>query len=119
MRLTTKQFLSDSPDETGFIVIIASSPRVEDMQESSWYRDNTTVESQVQIGDCSGKVYLNFDVNSEENLKKRIAKLNVLIDNLTELRETLPILWEDAKVNAEAYALIKQEEEKEDEITTG
>jgi hypothetical protein len=113
MRLTTKQFLSNSPDETGFIVITASSPRVEDMEGSSWYRDNTAVESQVQIGDCSQKVYLNFDVNSKENLKKRLDKLDVLINNLTELRENLPILWEDAKVNAEIYKELNKEKEDE------
>jgi hypothetical protein len=117
MRHTRKQFLSDSPDETGFIVIIASSPRVEDMEDSSWYRDNTTVESQVQIGDCSQKVYLNFDVNSTENLKKRIDKLDVLINNLQELKEKLPLLWDDAVKNTEAYKETNNKE-KEDEKST-
>lgn len=104
MRLTRKQFLSDSP-------------RVEDMEDSSWYRDNTSVESQVQIGDCSQKVYLNFDVNSTENLKKRLDKLDVLINNLQELKEKLPLLWDDAVKNAEAYK--ETNREKEDEKSVG
>jgi hypothetical protein len=109
MRLTRKQFLSDSPDETGFIVITAMSPRVEDMKECSWYSDNTTVESQVQIGDCNSKVYLNFDVKDEVSLKKRIDKLSILINNLQELKDTLPILWDDAKVTAEIYKELNKE----------
>lgn len=113
MRLTRKKFLSESPDETGFIVITASSPRVEYMKENSWYRDNTTVEAQVQVGDCSHKVYLSFDVNSEEDLKKRIDKLNIMIDHLTELRDTLPYLWDDAKINATAYKELNKDEEDE------
>ncbi len=112
MRLTLKQFLSDSPDETGFIIITASSPRVEDIQECTWY-EKGGVEAQVQVGDCSQKVYLSFDVKDDISLEKRIAKLNVMIDNLTLLRNTLPALWEDAKSNVEAYKELNKGNEDE------
>lgn len=120
MRHTRKQFLSDSPEESGLIVITASSPRVEDIQECTWY-EKGGVECQVQIGDCSQKIYLNFNIEKESDVKKRIDKLNVLIDNLTELKEMLPVLWADAKVNAEEYKKLEliKERENEDEKSVG
>ena len=108
MRLTRKQFLSGSPDETGFIIITASSPRLKDMEESSYYI-TSGVDAEVQLGDCSSKIYLNFNFNKEADLQKRLDKLSVLINNLQELKDTLPILWDDARVSAAIYKELNKE----------
>lgn len=117
MRLTRKQFLSDSPDETGFIVITAATCRLEDMND--YEAKSPNVSAEVQVGDCSKKVYLDFNIYKDKDVKKRIDKLNVLIDNLIELRESLPDMWQDAQVNAQVYKLNKEIEEKEDEKSVG
>lgn len=117
MRLTRKQFLSDSPDETGFIVVTAQTAREEDLKDDDWSFKNPNVAAEVQVGDCSKKVYLDFSVYKDSDLQKRIDKLSIMINNLQELKDNLPTFWEDAVKSAEAYKLTKEAEEKEDLCT--
>lgn len=118
MRLTLKQFLSDSPSETGFIVITASTSRIEDVdEEGSWGLKSPTVNAEVQVGDCSKKIYLDFCVYKDSDVQKRIDKINVLIDNLQQLKEALPTMWCDSvRVCTEYKELNKTKEENEDGI---
>ena len=115
MRLTRKQFLSDSPDETGFIVITAQTSRKEDFEEDEWSLKNPNVSAEVQLGDCTKKIYLDFCVYKDSDVQKRIDKLDVLINNLQELKEKLPSFWADAVHSAEVYK--EANKEKEDENT--
>jgi hypothetical protein len=112
VRLTKKQFLSDSPDETGFIVVTASTPLLEKMEQ---YDTEPRVDAEVQLGDCTKKIYLDFNIYKDSDVQKRIEKLDVLINNLKELKDALPTLWCDAVHSAEIYK--EDNKEKEDENT--
>lgn len=101
MKFITKQFLNDSPNETGYIVVNATTPKFEDMCD--WESKCPEVSAQVQIGDCSQKIYLDFSITKDSHVQKRIDKLNVMINALEELKGQLPKMWVDAVQNAEAY----------------
>lgn len=112
MRLTKKHFLSDSPDETGFIVVTASTPLLEKMEQ---YDREPRVDAEVQVGDCSKKIYLDFNIYKDSDVQKRIDKLSIMINNLQELKDALPTFWCDAVKNAEAYKFIIENQDKENE----
>lgn len=117
MKFVNKQFLNDSADETGFIVVKALSDRYEDLTD--YYAKNPCCNAEVQIGDCSKKVYLDCSVNKDTDLAKRIAKIDVLIDNLLALKEALPRTWEDAVIQSQKWLEENKDvEEEEQEIVT-
>lgn len=115
MRLTLKQFLSDSPSETGFIVVTAETAQLENVdEEGSWSLKNPNVNAEVQIGDCSKKIYLDFCVYKDSDVQKRIDKINVLIDNLQQLKDALPTMWCDSvRVCTEYKELNKDKNDEE------
>lgn len=97
MKYVTKQFLNDSEDESGFIVCTATSEKYDDL--SRYHAEHPSASVQVQIGDCSKKVYLDFSIYDDTDVQERITKLNVLINALEALREHIPIVWEQSKKN--------------------
>lgn len=101
MKFTRKEFLNDSAEETGFIVVKCTSPREEDLE--TYWAKNPSCDAEIQIGDCSKKVFLDCSVHKDSDVAKRVAKINVLIDNLTLLRDQLSPTWEDAKIVAQKW----------------
>jgi hypothetical protein len=113
MKFVNKEFLNDSVNETGFIIVKGKSDRQEDLSEHS--AENLYMEAEVQISDCSKKIYLDFSVTKDSDLVKRLAKLDVLINNLVELRTHLPVLWADTQLQAAIWLDNNKEELEEDE----
>jgi len=78
--MKNKRFLSDDEHETGSIC---------------WYieknedADFLTVNSSVKIYDCNRSVSLDFDCLDLEDIEGRVAKVDVLIEELTKLRGAL------------------------------
>jgi hypothetical protein len=112
MKYINKQFLNDSADETGFIVVKATSERYEDL--TRYYAEHPSCDAEVQIGDCSKKIYLDCSIHKEADLKKRTDKINVLIDNLVGLRDILPVIWADAVLQSTLWLEENKDVEEEE-----
>lgn len=102
MQYCQKIFLSDHYDESGTMVVKAASDRQEDL--SRYGAESPSVEASVQFRDCYNEpISLDFRVTSDRRLEKRLAKLDVMIFQLQQLKEQLPVFWEDAKVQAQTW----------------
>ena len=77
---TVKRFLSETPNE---FATVSYGVRVDP-------KDNySLLDATVRITDCNNNVCISFDTFKKEHLKKRIKKLDVLIDTLQEFRAIL------------------------------
>ena len=119
MRYANKQFLSNDPqdaDESGSMVCALTTDLYSDLYRHS--AEKPTVDGSVQVRDCYGKpVTLDFTVRSDNGLVRRLAKLDRMIEMLTEMREKLPEFYADAKANGAKW-LAENPEESEDKPTT-
>lgn len=77
---TVKRFLSETPNE---FATVSYTARVD---PKDYY---TLLDATVRITDCDNNVRIFFDAFKKEHLKKRIKKLDVLIDTLQEFRAIL------------------------------
>ena len=107
MRYVDKQFLSECYGESGSMVVQFSSPTLEDYEESSYWR---TIDGDISISDCSKTICLDFNFSDEVTMKKRIAKLDKMIEMLQNVRTVLPQLLADREKVAEEF---RKQEEKE------
>lgn len=89
MHYVSKKFLNNSVYENGSIVSIVESPK--DPEKIKYYNE---VECTVQIRDCNNVVSLDFRVHNESGLQKRLAKLDVLINELLDVKQELRIQWD-------------------------
>lgn len=94
MKYVSKKFLSDGAYESGSVCIYVTSPR-----EGKEFRSYTTVDAQVKIGDCSKFAELDFSLSKDGDLEKRLNKLDVLIDELTNMKQHLQDQWKYVKEN--------------------
>ena len=107
MRYVDKQFLSECYGESGSMVVQFSSPTLEDYKESTYW---STIDGDVSISDCSKTICLDFTFGDEATMKKRIAKIDKMIEMLQNARNVLPKLLADRDKVAEEF---KKQEEKE------
>lgn len=107
MRYVDKQFLSGCYGESGSMVVQFSSPTLEDYREYKYCRD---IDGDVSISDCSKTICLDFTFSDEATMKKRIAKIDKMIEMLQNARSVLPQLLADRDKVAEEF---KKQEEKE------
>lgn len=88
MKYISKRFLSDKYDETGSMVVKVRVPELEDM--GSWQAENASVEASIELRDCNGKpIWLEFCMDNENSLEDRLAKLDLMINELTEMKVKL------------------------------
>lgn len=80
MKRSRKTFLSTRPDETGSICTKVDS--------SSGMRCYF-IEAELKIYDCSRSVILDFDCFDASDLKERIEKANLLLDEIARFRDDL------------------------------
>ena len=80
MKAQGKTFLTDRGDEGGSIRWFV----IEDNQ--TFYRQ---VDAELIITDCKQAVVLEFDMDSNKDLPKRLAKVDTLIAELGRFREAL------------------------------
>lgn len=110
MRYISKQFLSDDYDESGAIVCKAETVMYEDVGKH--YAECPTIDASVIFRDCYGKpTELGFYVNSEKGLERRVAKLNLMIEELQKFRDALTPMYEQAKVDGEKWLREHPEED--------
>ena len=107
MRYVDKQFLSGCYGESGSMVVQFSSPTLEDYKESTYW---STIDGDVSISDCSKTICLDFTFSDEATMRKRIAKIDKMIEMLQNARSVLPQLLADRDKVAEEF---KKQEEKE------
>ena len=107
MRYVDKQFLSECYGESGSMVVQFSSPTLEDYKESTYW---STIDGDVSISDCSKTICLDFTFGDEATMRKRIAKIDKMIEMLQNARNVLPQLLADRDKVAEEF---KKQEEKE------
>lgn len=102
MRYLSKQWLSPAHDESGSMIIKASTYPKEELWRS--YAERPVIDAQVIFRACSGEpVYLDFDIRGEDTLEKRKEKVTLMIEELTEFRNQLDILWADAQLTAQEW----------------
>lgn len=91
MKARNKTFLNDSHEETGYI---------------SWYVSNegdltfgNVLDASIRIADCSKTVDLDFECWKDADLRKRLAKANILLDELKKFTNSLEtaIIEKEAK----------------------
>lgn len=103
----SKKWLSARSDETGSMVCKAESPRVSDM-----YSDTPSVDASVAFRSCYGEpCSLDFNIQSDKGLQRRIEKVDIMINELVEFKAQLPLMWEDAKKVAEEYKVLHADDE--------
>lgn len=76
-----KQFLSDSPSETGLICWAVT------LDTDSY--DYRRVACDLKLSDCTDNIILDFDCYKTKDIDKRINKVDRLIASLTKLRGVL------------------------------
>lgn len=95
MRFATKDFLSESPDESGSVICKLSTDRVRDM--NSWshsVKSGGYMSGSLRISDCSDHIILDFDCTGQKGFDKRKAKLDKLISKLQDMRSQMDHMWE-------------------------
>lgn len=93
MRYVSKQFLSPAAHETGSIVCTIETPRIKDM--SDWGGGaKPTLHASVSFRACYGEpVNLELNCDNQRSFEKRQDKLNLMIDELTKMREQMTEMW--------------------------
>ncbi|WKV20509.1 hypothetical protein 16Q_116 [Pseudomonas phage 16Q] len=93
MRYVSKQFLSPAAHETGSIVCTVETPRIKDM--SDWGSGaKPSLHASVGFRACYGEpVSLEFNCESQRAFEKRQDKLNLMIDELTKMRDQMTEMW--------------------------
>jgi hypothetical protein len=103
----SKKFLSDRADESGSLICKVESSRLEDL-----YSDNTHVDAGITLRACYGEpCSIDLSFSSEKSLHRRIAKIDLMIEELGKLRDILPEMWEDAQKVSEEYKVLHADDE--------
>lgn len=94
MRYVVKEFLSDSPDESGSVICKVMTDRVKDIHSySHCVRSGGYMNSSLRIADCGGHIILDFDCTGQKGFDKRKAKLDKMIDILQAMRKQMDEMW--------------------------
>jgi len=103
MRYISKQFLSPCAHETGSIVVQIETPLVKDLHAYNYNWQGTSIgevtikpdlDANVWFRACHGEpVKLDFDASSDKDFDKRIAKLDVMINELSKMRGQMNEMW--------------------------
>lgn len=102
MRYISKKFLSADLEESGSMVVSASTPKGTDYD--AYTAHNPRVNAKVVFRACYGEpCELDFGFQTDGGLAKRLAKLDLMIEELQSLKEQLTPMWEEHKVTAEQY----------------
>lgn len=94
MRYISKQFLSPCPHETGSIVCQIETPLVKDMYIG--YKGVVTpdLDANVWFRACHGEpVKLDFNCHDQKSFDKRLDKITVMINELTQMRGQMTEMW--------------------------
>ena len=95
MRFVTKDFLSQSPDESGSVIVSINTQQFSKLTEySNAVRNNGVISATVRIADCSDHVVLDFHAEGQKNFEKRCQKLDFLIEKLQAMRKQYGEMWE-------------------------
>lgn len=94
MRYVSKQFLSPCAHETGSIVVQIETPLVKDLYVGYKGLVSPDLDANVWFRACHGEpVKLDFNVSNQKDFDKRIAKLDVILEELTKMRGQMTEMW--------------------------
>lgn len=91
-----KKFLNNSHEEHGSVSWHVTTGKDMDFYQS-------TCGGELRIADCYKVITLDFDCEKVSHVDKRIAKLDVLIQELQEMRAALEGVKEEAKLKTKFY----------------
>jgi hypothetical protein len=102
MRYISKQFLSPCAHETGSIVCQIETPLVKNLHAYNYDWQGNKGESTIKpdldanvwFRACHGEpVKLDLDCHDQKSFEKRIAKVSVMIEELTKMRGQMTEMW--------------------------
>lgn len=108
MRYVSKDFLSQSPDESGSIICTIRTIQVKDMSQYTVNRGGK-IEGSIQITDCSRMIELDFYAEGQRGFEKRLAKLDLFIEKLNAMRHQYTHMWENHQRDIAHYVSINPE----------
>lgn len=100
MKARGQKFLNESHYEGGTVRWMVSN---EETDYNILRKGKDGIESELVITDCSRSIALEFGSENPKQFKKRIAKLDVLIDELGKMRTTLLLVEEDSLRKKKKY----------------
>lgn len=110
-RYVRKEFLSQAYDESGSIVSQISTSLVKDISEYQIDKGGY-IHASLKISDCNENIYLDFDATGADNYRKRVDKMDKLIDEITRFRNQYVELWKNHQKDM-AFRQRQLEEENE------
>lgn len=97
MRYISKNFLSPCAGETGSIVVEVTTPRVKDLYvygSGAEAKIHPDLDATLSFRACYGEpVKLDFNVSNQKDFEKRIAKLDLIVDELSKMRGQMTEMW--------------------------
>lgn len=111
MRYVTKEFLTPDPYESGFVINEITTDRYKDIQDYD-VRNGGQINGELKIGDCFGKIALDFNATGQKQFDKRILKWDNLIEQLTKARHQYQAMWENHQRDLLFYQQEKEREKK-------
>lgn len=94
MRYVRKEFLSQSADESGSVVVQIETPRQKDITEYHVRDGSGWLRAGIKISDCYKQVELDFDCHNQKSYEKRILKLDKLLEEVQAMRSQYQEAWE-------------------------
>lgn len=111
MRYSTKNFLSDSPDESGSIICKITSPRASELRQYTVDQGGYLTAS-VRLADCADHIFLDFNAEGPKAYEKRVMKLDKLIEDLQAMRHQYVAMWENHQRDLKWYNEKNKEDKK-------
>lgn len=110
MRYSSKEFLSQSPYESGSIVTMVETALVKDICSYTLGQDPRMV-AKMTLRACYGEpLELDFDVYGKGGFEKRLAKIQKLQDEIGKFKSHFVSGWENHLRN---FEFAKEQKEKE------
>lgn len=102
MRYVTKDFLSQSPEESGSVICKITTARVKDITVYN-VREGGRIDGSLRIADCSEHIELDFYAVGQKSFDKRVEKLDTLLEKIQAMRNQYVTLWENHQRDIEFY----------------
>lgn len=99
MKRRGQQFLNESYYEGGTVRWMVSTEGT----DYNLLSKPDEVEAELKISDCDKIIALDFNCNNLKHLTKRVAKLDVLIEELNKMRSALLLAEKEAIAKSKRY----------------
>lgn len=94
MRYVSKRFLSDSPDETGSMVLTVETPLIKDMYNYGNGIVKPNMSGELTFRACYGEpCKLDFSCHDQKSFHKRIEKMDLMVNEMSKMRDQMNEMW--------------------------